>query len=73
MSAIEHAVELAGSQTALAIKLGVSQPAVNAWIEAGHVPLKRAAQIESIYGIPAITLVDSSIANLLGRCPNCDE
>jgi DNA-binding transcriptional regulator YdaS (Cro superfamily) len=73
MSAIQRAVAMAGSQVKLAERLGVSQPAVSSWIRDGYVPIERAAQIENQFGIPATTLVDPTIVNLLGKCPNCDE
>jgi DNA-binding transcriptional regulator YdaS (Cro superfamily) len=73
MSAIIEAINKAGTQESLALKLGVSQQAVSGWVKDGHVPLRRAVQIESIFGVPAIKLVDQSLVNLLGKCPNCDE
>lgn len=57
--AIQEAIDLAGGQRELAEALGVSKQAVNQWV-AGHrwVPVARARHIESLYGVPAASLVN---------------
>ena len=41
----------AGGQRELATKLGVSQAAVSKWLMQGYVPLRRAVEIEAVYGV----------------------
>lgn len=43
---IEKAVRLAGSQTALALKLGVRPQAVQKWVAQGYAPGDRCREIE---------------------------
>lgn len=62
---IAHAVVLAGSQKALADALGVSQQAVSEWETKGWVPLERATEIEALYGIPRVHLIDPKIVDTL--------
>lgn len=38
MTGIEKAVEMAGNQVALAVKLGVTQQAISEWVRFGFVP-----------------------------------
>jgi DNA-binding transcriptional regulator YdaS (Cro superfamily) len=45
-TAIEKACEIAGSQSELARKLGVKPQAVQKWVSAGEVPVKRALAIQ---------------------------
>lgn len=45
------AIKLAGSQRALARKMGVSQTAVNKMLH-GKVPAERAVQLEQVTGVP---------------------
>lgn len=40
------------TQTALAASLGVTQGAVSQWMSAGVVPVRRAAQLNRLTGIP---------------------
>lgn len=62
---IAHAVVVAGTQEALAARLGVTQQAVSGWLKRGWVPLRRALEIESLYGVPRGRLVNPQIADLL--------
>ena len=71
--AINEAIRRAGSQGKLAKRVGVSQQAVNVWVKNGFMPPERASQVESQFGIPAVSLIDPQLANIIGRCPNCDE
>lgn len=57
MSGIDKAVERAGSQTNLARILGVTQVAVSKWRASGHVPWRRAQQIERMFGIDKAELL----------------
>lgn len=67
MSGIEKAVELAGSQTNLANKLGVSQQTINKWLKRGYVPLPRAFQIYRLFEIPVQELADPNYYSLLKK------
>lgn len=62
---IAHAVVLSGSQKALADSLGVSQQAVSEWVERGWAPFDRAPEIEALYGIPRVHLIDPKIVDTL--------
>lgn len=61
---IELAVDLAGGQTELAKRLGVSQQAVFKWLKQGFVPLMRAQEIEAELGIPRGDLMNPRVADL---------
>lgn len=62
---IDTAVELAGSQGKLAQQLGVSQQAVGKWVERGFAPLRRAQEIEAVYGVPRVSLANPRMLELL--------
>jgi len=47
---IEQVIAFFGTQSELAQKLGVSQQSIRHWIVRGHIPLRRALQIEEISG-----------------------
>lgn len=57
LSGIAEAVSKAGSQSALARQLGVSQAAIWEWLQAGYVPLSRVTEVEALYGIARSRLV----------------
>lgn len=57
MSAVDDAIAKAGTQGNLAKALGVKQPVIAHWKRRGWMPAARAAQIESLYGIPATSLL----------------
>lgn len=61
---IDKAVEQAGSQTALAEMLGVTQQAVAKWQARGWAPMKRAKQIAGAFPIPLVELVDPELKEL---------
>ena len=62
---IDAAVESAGSQGKLAQQLGVSQQAVGKWVERGYTPLRRAQEIEAVYGVPRTELANPRMLELL--------
>ncbi len=62
---IDTAVESAGSQGKLAQQLGVSQQAVGKWVERGYAPLRRAQEIEAVYGVPRAALANPRTLELL--------
>jgi len=47
---IEQVIAFFGTQVELGKKLGVSQQSIRHWIARGHIPLRRALQIEEISG-----------------------
>lgn len=65
LTGIADAVRRAGSQAILARHLGVTQQAVSMWLARGHVPLRRAVEIESQYGVPRARLINPRIADLV--------
>ena len=48
---LEKAIEVAGSQAALAVHVGVTQQAVQQWVRKGLAPITRCPIIESVTGI----------------------
>ncbi|ATD62519.1 hypothetical protein CNX70_21990 [Janthinobacterium svalbardensis] len=67
---IAAAVAAAGTQVSLGQQLGVSQQAINKWHQQGWVPLMRAGQIESRYGIARARLLNPKILALVGTATN---
>ena len=63
--AMEQAVRSAGSQTALGKALGVSQAAIWMWMKRGWMPVRRARQIEEIFNIPAVDLINPDLAGMV--------
>lgn len=61
---IDLAIKQAGSISALARKLDISHQVVNRWHKRGHVPAKRALEIELHYGVPARDLVEPSLLHI---------
>lgn len=66
MKGIDKVVELAGSQRKLADVLGVTQQAISEWVRQGYVPIGRVVEIESLFGVGRLELVDPSLRDLLG-------
>lgn len=62
---IDAAIAAAGSQGKLAQQLGVSQQAVGKWADRGYVPLRRAQEIEAVYGVPRAQLANPRMLELL--------
>lgn len=59
------AIAVVGSQRAFAEKLGVSQPAVNFWVQRGFVPVERVVEVEALTGISRMELADPRYVELL--------
>lgn len=62
---VGEAVAKAGSQAELAAALGVSAPAMSYWVKRGWVPLRRAQQIETLYGVPRARTMSPRVLNLV--------
>lgn len=65
-SAVDAAVEKAGSWNKLATALGVSRQAVGQWLAQGYVPLARAKEIEMQFGIARTDLVSPKVRSNMG-------
>lgn len=64
-SGVRQAVAAAGSQVSLAKQLGVSPPAVNLWLRRGWVPLRRAMEIETLFGVPRACTMNPRVKDLV--------
>lgn len=64
MSAIQRAVEKAGSQEKLAEKIGVTQGLVSQWVNGAQIPHKHFPRIEKATGVTAHELLDDELAKL---------
>lgn len=64
MPAIDEAIKAAGSQAALAERLGVTQQAISAWVVQGFAPRSRLLDIERETGVPARDLLLDQVATL---------
>ena len=64
-SGIAEAVEAAGGQVKMAEDLGVTQQAGSQWVIQGYAPLRRAPELEALYGIPRARLISPRVANLV--------
>lgn len=62
---VEEAVKAAGSQDKLAAALGVSQQFVSTCLRRGYVPLRRAQEIEALFGVPRSRLISPRIRDLV--------
>ena len=62
---IDIVIAAAGSQVALAKALGVTQPVIAHWKRKGWMPVARAAQCESLYGVSKLSLVKADIREAL--------
>lgn len=51
-TALDQAIEVAGSQSSLARALGIKPQAVQKWAATGRVPSERAVEIERVTGVP---------------------
>lgn len=65
-SGIRRAVDVAGGAATMARELGVSGQAVGIWLRQGHVPLRRAMEIENLYGVPRVELLSDKMRNAMG-------
>lgn len=64
-NAVSKACEKAGSQRALSLSLGVTEQAVCVWVKQGWVPLRRAQEIETLYGIPRSQTMNPRVRELV--------
>lgn len=64
-NAVADAIGAAGTQEKLSEALGVSQQAVSMWLKRGYVPLRRAQEIEALFGVPRGRLINPRIADLV--------
>jgi DNA-binding transcriptional regulator YdaS (Cro superfamily) len=62
---VADALAQAGNQAAMAHQLGVSQQAISVWLRRGWVPVRRALEIETHYGIPRARLISPRLADLV--------
>ena len=51
LQALNRAVQVAGSQMALARALGIKSPSISCWYKAGRVPAERCLAIEAATGV----------------------
>lgn len=58
ISGISEAVVAAGNQSELARQLGVTAQAVGQWVKRGWAPTSRIVEIETLYGIPRVRLIN---------------
>ncbi len=66
-SGIYKAVEKAGGVSPMAKAMGVSRQVAYVWVRAGGAPLRRAIQLEKLYGISRLQLLDPTFkARLIG-------
>lgn len=63
---IRRAVQNAGSLAEMARTLGCHQQSVQGWIRQGYVPLRRAQEIEMLFGVPRAELVSAKVRNAMG-------
>ena len=63
------AAKAAGSKASLARALGVSEPAIRKWELQAWVPLRRAQEIEALYGIPRTKLINPRLLDLVSAVP----
>ena len=57
-SGLLEALVAAGSQTNLAKAVGVTQQAVQQWVQRGYVPISKSRLVSMLYGIPSADLVN---------------
>jgi DNA-binding transcriptional regulator YdaS (Cro superfamily) len=62
---IAAAVSAAGSQQKLAEQLGVTQQAIAKWFKQGFVPLRRAQEIEALFGVSRARLINPRLLDLI--------
>lgn len=51
ITALDRAIEAAGSQLALANALGIKSPSISGWYDRGKVPVERVLAIETATGV----------------------
>ncbi len=65
LTGIAEAVVIAGSQSKLAERLGVSQQVVSNWLKKGFVPVSRILEIEAQFGVPRARLANPRLTDLV--------
>lgn len=65
VNGVKMAADAAGSQRNLAKALGVTEQAVHNWISRGWVPLRRALEIETQFGVDRVLLINPRIKDLV--------
>jgi len=63
---IEQVIEFFGTKVELGKKLGVSQQSIRHWIVRGHIPLRRALQIEEVSGGKIMLMDILHLTNKIG-------
>ena len=48
MDALDRAISIVGTQTALAAALRIKSPSISGWRESGRIPVERCIEIESL-------------------------
>ncbi|HEX5464438.1 MAG TPA: helix-turn-helix domain-containing protein [Burkholderiales bacterium] len=71
MKPIQKAIEIAGSQKALADRLGVSQPAVCKWLNGARVPADKVLAIEEATSVSRHDLRPDIYPRENCTCPFC--
>lgn len=64
-SGIAKAVMVAGGQVKLAQVLGVTQQFISTCLRRGYVPVRRAVEIEMMFGVPRRQLINPRLADLV--------
>lgn len=64
MSALERAVEFAGTQEKLAAAIGVSQGRISQWLKGEAIPAKYFPKIEAATGVTSYELLDDELRKL---------
>lgn len=72
-NAVAEAIRSAGTQEKLSEALGVTQQAVSLWLKRGFVPLRRAQEIEALFGVPRARLINPRIVDLVDLPNNGSE
>jgi hypothetical protein len=70
VSGIDRAIAAAGSQAKIAADLGVKQQAVSIWKAKGFAPVKRAVEMEHLYGVPRVSMVSPKLLSVLDSVNN---
>jgi hypothetical protein len=61
------AVVRAGSPQALADGVGVTYQAVQQWLKVGYVPFRRLPEVETVYGVPRVDLMNPKYVSALAE------
>lgn len=69
---IKVVMEKLGGRPAAAVALGISQQAIQKWVNNGRVPLDRVVEVEALTGIPRQKL-RPDLADIFGPAPSALE